>query len=342
MKILILGTNFFNYSLSLEKAFRELGHEVKTYVPTVAWDTTLIGRIDIKRSKYFNKITGKKYLLYAKPKWIRTKESENVYSVYSSYCPDLIVGFPGYYLTKDVLQKISCKKIIWIYDSVFRLPYIYETLSCYDKIFYFEGSDKRFFLKKNLPALFLPLCADNEVYYPIKCNKDIDISFVGNLDKKRIEMLLRIKRKHPDYSIVVYGTFPSFGGIPFSMRKQMKQYPNMFFNKNISPSEANVLYSRSKLCINLHHSQTKYGANMRFFELMASNSCQIVDENPYIKTQFSKCVLTYKNDDELFKLIDWYMKRKDKREIIAKNGFTRVNDSELFYHRAKFILDSIE
>lgn len=64
-------------------------------------------------------------------------------------------------------------------------------------------------------------------------------------------------------------------------------------------SEVNNLYSRAKICINLHHEQSKDGCNQRFYEILASESFQIVDYNEYIIKNYGDKVDNFKTYEEL-------------------------------------------
>ena len=326
----------------MARGFEKNGCEVKIYVPQVYWELTLMGRIHFRMTTSLRKVCNKRKIVYVKPEPIRRKESQKVFKVYNEFEPDILVDFASYYLEADVLKQMDkCKKIIWIYDSMARLPHLYEKLKYYDQVYYFEGSDKQFFEEYRIKATFLPLCADDKVYYPIEKEKNIDVSFVGNLSYERIQFLLDLKKAFPSSNFKVYGRIPILYSLFSSNKKILKEYSNMFMNCYISPENANDLYAESKICINVHNGQTKYGANMRFFEIMAAGGFEIVDENEYITENYKNCVVTYSNMKDLIEKIQYYMSHSKEREQIAKRGNKVIVMSGLFYHRAKYILDNI-
>lgn len=341
MKVLLIGSNFHNYINSLATAFEENGCEVKVYMPQVYWELSLLGRIHFRLTTSIRKLYNHKQFVYVKPKQVRRKESMLALQAYSEFQPDIVVDFSSYYLENEVLEKMkNCKKIIWIYDAIERLPHLYDKLPYYDQVYFFEGTDKSFFEEHNIKASFLPLCADDKVYHPVERRKDVDISFVGNLSNERIQFLLDLKHRFPECNIKVYGRVPMFYSIFNSNKKYIKKYSDMFLNCYISPKDANELYAKSKICINVHNGQTVYGANIRFFEIMAAGGFQIVDDNEYIRTNFDGCVATYKNQEDLLDKVEYYLSHPLERNRIAQNGYKAVFGSELFYHRAKLILSN--
>lgn len=340
MKVLLIGSNFHNYINSLAKAFEETGCKVKVYMPRVYWELSLPGRVHFRMSRILKKLQSGKSYLYVKPILVRRKESLMALKTYQEFQPDIVVDFSSYFLEADVLKKMNrCKKIFWMYDAIERLPHLHDKLQYYDLVYYFEGTDKNFFKNKHINASFLPLCADDKIYHPAERRKEIDISFIGNLSNERIQFLLNLKNRFPDAIIKVYGKVPMFYTFFHSNGKEVKKYSDMFLNSYISPQDANELYAKSKICINVHNGQTIYGANIRFFEIMAAGGFQIVDENEYIKSQFKGCVATYKNHDDLMDKVEYYLEHTAERDAIAQAGNRAAYKSELFYHRAKSILD---
>lgn len=339
MKALLVGSNFHNYVNSFAEAFERNGCEVKVYMPKVYWELSTLGRIHFKYTTLKRKLLKQSQQVYVKPKRIREKESENVWQVYETFEPDLVVDFSSYFLETSVLKKMNrSKNIIWIYDSVKRLPHLKNKYEYYDYVYYFEGSDSAYFDKNGIKSSFLPLCADDKVYHPVNEKKNIDISFVGNLSDQRIRFLLNIKENFPESVFKVYGRVPLFYTKLNPNGKSVKKYSDMFLNQYIAPQDANKLYAKSKICINVHNGQTKFGANMRLFEIMAAKGFQIVDHNDYIASQFENCVVTYRNENELIDIIKYYLEHDDERNVISEAGYRKVFESELFYHRAKQII----
>lgn len=338
MKILLIGIDFFGYSESLQKAFERLGHTVITHNIQQGWG--VLGKIHREIYNIYHSKIKNTNPIYRFPKFLREKRSKSVVELYNKESPDLIVAFPGYGLTKKALEKMkNAHKTIWLYDSITRLPEMPELLKEYDTIFTFEGSDVQQIEKMGMKAEFLPLCADDSIYYPIAQEKDIDILFIGNLSRSRVESLLDIRDKMPDIRMVVYGRYSKTLEKDKTLHRRLLEHSDIFTNQLVSASEARDLYARSKICVNLHHGQSKYGANMRLYEICATNSFQVVDSNPYITDGYQGCMIITNNTSEMIDAITYYLLHDEERREIADNGYKRIIQSELFLHRAKKIID---
>lgn len=338
MKILLVGIDFFDYSLSLQHAFERLGHSVKTCEIKQNYGTLekvyreLYGLYQ-RRIKHINPICWG-------PKLLQERRSKRIINEAREYQPDLLVCFPGYGLTAKALGKMgNFHKIIWVYDSIERLPDLLSVLPMYNNIFTFEGTDVQRYQKKGYEAEFLPLCVDDQAYYPIEAEKDIDILFIGNLSNSRVKELLDIREAFPNVNMVVYGRYSITLENDEELKNRLNKHQDIFTKKLVSVEDANILYSRSKICINLLHSQSQYGGNMRLYEICAAGGFQIVDSNPYIEENFSGCMVITHNSDEMKKAIEYYLGNDKERERIAKKGYDKIRKSELFVHRAKEILN---
>ena len=150
-----------------------------------------------------------------------------------------------------------------------------------------------------------------------------------------------IKKKLPQINVQVYGYYVG----KFDYIKKYKRVHSIekeiFTNTSLPPDKVNELYSRSKICLNINKQQTVYGGNMRLYEILATNSFQITNFNDYIEDEFCGCVESYKNTEELLQKIVYYLDHENERKAIAQRGYDKVMKSELFYHRAKKILDDV-
>ena len=339
MKILVVATGFYDYGVALAGAFEKLGHQTKLVTMQMAPDDRK-RRITNKIYKIRNRRIGKE-LLYVSPAEWQKEESKKVLEAYKAYAPNLLVSFPAYDLTNDVIRAMDgCKKAIWIYDGVGNIPGIYQKVQLYDAVFVFEKSDVITLQSHGIKSFFLPLYADERIYYNSKEKiKDIDISFVGKISEDRYSILTELVKYFPKLNMVFAGTYSRkirlLQHILPSKRKELR----IFTGENINPKKANELYNRSKICLNIHKSQSKYGGNMRLYETLASGSFQITDENEYIKDEFSDSVITFNDISDLKNKIDIYLTKEDERARIADIGYNKVMNNHLFINRAKFIIE---
>lgn len=335
----------YNYTSSLTKAFRSLGYDVNEYIMNEVKESgTFSGKAYAKMQQYYFR-TKKIDALPRAQKGIWIKESNKALELYNKVKPDLVISFAAYILTVDVLQKMKdSKKVLWIYDSIRRLPQIYPSLKEYDIIYTYEKSDLSFFEKLGIKARFLPLCVDNTVFKPYQNNAEetVDLSFIGSMTSKRIKLLKKIKQSFPEKNLKFYGRYIMTLDYWGRYKRQHSNEPSYLMNTNISFDESIKLYAKSKICLNFLQDQSKDGANMRLYELMACNTFQIVNWNPYIEENFSDCVETFKDYDELTKKIDYYLAHAEKRREYAKNGYLKCTKSETFVNRAQKIIDDVK
>lgn len=337
MKILLVGIDFFSYSVSLQHAFERLGHTVKTCEIKQSWG--IAGKVYRELFSIYQKKVKHSNPICWGPKLLQEIRSKEIVLIANDFQPDLLVCFPGYGLTKSAISKMGdFHKTIWVYDSIQRLPDLIPILSSYDTIFTFEGSDIQKYSELGYNANFLPLCVDDHVYYPVDSKKDIDILFIGNLSEARVRELLDIRDTFPDVKMYVFGRYSITIEKDPELKERLNKHRDIFTKRLVSSEEANTLYSRSKICINIHHGQSKYGANMRLFEICAAGGFQIVDSNPYIVENFSDCMAVTKTIEDMKQAIRYYLENENERMIIAQKGYERIRQSESFVNRAQEII----
>ena len=339
MKILLAGTEFFDYPMAMEYALKKAGHDVRTYIMRDTSSSTFSGRIRAKKWYMCHKNTEELYLPSAD---VREQESGQVYELYRKFRPEILVAFAAYMLSPHILNKMNaCKKALWIYDAVDNIPMIENSLSYYDCVYAFEQSDLPWIGKQAKRALFLPLCADERYYYPLEQKKEYDLCFVGALSAERREMIRKIARRFPDKKIIACGKYLGNRDLAGHLKRYLSSDRFIFTNKNVSQKESNRLYASSRICLNVHKKQTKYGANMRTFELLAAGAFQLTDRNPYIQKEFRGCLASFVNEDELMEQLDYYWHNEKERQRNAKKGHEKVMKEDLFINRAAYILDTV-
>lgn len=333
-KVLIIGPEFFDYNLSVERAFQNLGFATKVLGYFGGTVTSAKERIAYHLSK-------DKALFFEK---IRRRFNDNVLQVYNQFKPDLVFIIQGNDVFKETVEHMtSSRKVLWMMDSIFRNKGGYSLRKSVDHIFLFEKTDiERLMETDQIRSSFLPLALDEKVYFPIKSEQTIDLLFVGALHGNRLEMLEKLAERFKTRTIQIYGRYYSPLRRPFY--HLFRKNKDVFLNKNIAPSFVNVLYSRAKICLNMHHTQSRYGVNQRFFEICGSKAFQLVDTNPYITENFtSDEIMTYQTLPELFDKISTILE-KDKEintRQMAEKGYNKVLANHTFTHRIRQVLDTL-
>lgn len=338
-KILLIDNGFYNYGESIEYYIRKRGYNVRRFCIKIPLNFKI---------RVYNFLTKKmKEIFKLKKEFALLKEqiaaiSQDILLEYEDFQPDYIIFIKADYINRDTLIKMqSAKLIVWMMDSYERYPYLIRDLDLFDHIFSFEESDINLLREKGIKAEFLPLCADERIFYPQNMEKDIDILFIGAMYPDRIKLLKKLISEFSQYNIQVYG----YNINRFEILKKIKyKYTKMhkFFHKGVSPQEANDLYARSKICINTHNWQTKNGANPRTFEILATNSFEIVDYNFYIEKELNDGVVIYKDEKDLFHKLSYYLQHETERRQIAERGYKVTSERHLFSNRVGCLLEGVE
>ncbi|MBN1462953.1 MAG: glycosyltransferase [Paludibacteraceae bacterium] len=334
-KVLIISSPFFDYQISVGRAFKSLGYDVKieTYDEPIHPFKGLL--------KWRHKFAKNKELLRNK-----SKAKYNIYiqNVFNQYQPDIVFTYNGTILYTETLVyfRKSSKVLLWMYDSVLRPDRIQcvNHIDAVDAFFCFENKDVEYFKTINKTAYFLPLACDTSVYFPIENKKDIDILFVGTIytSKNRIRVLEEVAKRYPKRKVLFYGHYKPFYKNPFTWL--FRSYRSVFKNVNISPQKVNELFSRTKIALNTHHEQSTDGANQRVFEIGGARAYQICDYNPFIQSLYPNGEAgLYKNDQEMFTLIDEALEN-DKSEM-ANKAYMIITSKHLFKNRVEEMLNHL-
>jgi len=90
----------------------------------------------------------------------------------------------------------------------------------------------------------------------------------------------------------------------------------------------------------MHHTQSVYGINPRFFEIMGANALQFVDHKPFIDEYFANYqIRTYKSEAGLLEMISQqFIKNEQQDDQVLYNI---VSKNHTYRNRIEFILDKI-
>ncbi len=328
-KVLIIGTDFFGYTESVERAFNKLGFDTKTYIykrEVTSLKEKLEYHISFNKKKFIEEIIPERF-------------NKRLLNLYQSFQPDLVFIFQETPLEKSTIKKMkNSLKVIWLMDSIFRKHYIYNIRDLADYIFLFEKTDVEKLSKEEQKTThFLPCALDETIYYPIDSEKEIDLLFVGHIYENRFLLLRKIAERFNDKTLKFYGLLDSSVRVKYDY--YLKENRHIFLDCNINPSKTNELYSKSKINLNVHHSQSFYGSNQRFYEISGSKSFQLVDGNDYINDYFDASeIMTYNSEEELMTKIDSTSRNGEIRRLFAQNAYCKVIKKHTFISRIEEIL----
>ena len=333
-KVLIVGPLFFGYSRSVAKAFEKEGFDVDVY------DDWQEGTVENIAEKITHNLTRDKAAFFNKK---YEKYNRAIRKQYTASNPDMVFIIRGAILTEETLLFMKRSKLVlWMMDSVFVVKSTLQHIHLYDHVFLFEKEDIPLLKEQHgIEGHFLPLALDESVYYPIPAaDKPIDILFVGNLYEKRKALLNKVIAKFPEKNIKIYGDyFSKLRNIGrYLFRKDKKYYTNF----TVSPAELNVLYSKTKICLNIHHSQSLYGVNQRFFEVCGAAVLQVCDRHGFITDNFKhEEIFIYDTDEQLFDIINDILCNYDKYTNKITMAFDEVINHHTFQKRIQYVLRTV-
>ena len=195
-----------------------------------------------------------------------------------------------------------------------------------------------FFNKK---VFYLPLASSDIFYKSLNRPRDLDFSFVGSFFVKDPAGFLRaylISSIPLKYKTEIYGP-----GINYfrNIYPQLKNFN--CYDKNISESELNKLWNRSKLTACIYHPQVIHGTAPRVFDAALTKTPQIIQETSTICDLFPGVKLPLFNSVEKFvSEIEYYLNHPKEREDLAEAMFEVVKTKHLFIHRVETIINSLK
>jgi len=362
MKILIVGPKFHNFNEMISRGFNKYGHETDI----LAWpdpQLSYFGKLKIATYKTMKALgISKEHNLEKirnddkKLKSTFIQFNKRLIHTVSKTQPDILLVLKGNRIFLETLRKIKSLSntilVLWAYDSALKFQNVLKGGKYYDLFYTFEPTDIPVLQSKyKINAKFLPMAYDPSIYHKLSNNKkqEIDISFVGSLRPKyyhRIELLDEIISRYKDRRIEIWGpAWTVF--LPSSLHEYLikrRHLAKVIHNMTIPPEIVNEIYNNSKICLNIHHKQSKAGLNPRTFEILGAGCFELVDYKEYLEKLFrvGKEIECYKTKKELIEKLDYYLENDKEREKIAKKGHKAVQNSHTYVHRVKIMIEDVE
>ncbi len=336
--LLLIGPNFHHFNQSVQSAFEELGWKVSL----LAYDTpispyTLSNKIRYKLSQ------DKEHLKSLS----RNSFSKTVKDFFDSLRPQFVFLLNGEMLTPEVVEYMrkQCPVIVWLFDSITRLPQCWNILPYCSSVFCYEQEDIPLIHKKlSIESGFIPQAVDPALYFSIdNRNKKWDVVFAADIwqSTKRKQYIQKVVSTFSTCKIRVWGRYkPWYKGFWKWLTRERR---DVYANCNTSPQQLNEDYNLSKVVLNVHHEQQKNGANPKVFEISGSGAYQVCDANPYIESLFPNGeVGLYHNEEEMVEQIRWALDpaNEQERERRAKTAQEIILKDNTFLSRVKQMLET--
>ena len=321
MKIVVTGPPFYNYSHSAVNALQSLGHDV-CFFPMLEF---------YKACSYMQRKMFKCGCHSLAVKY-NQKWEDRLVALCEAETPDLVLVLNGIMLKECLLERLKDFSLaIWLWDSIQRYDRAFVPLLKYfGNVFVFEKEDIFYLAKQwGIQAVHLPVGFDGDIYHEAHGERDVDISFIGIPDQKRLAALNAVAElaAAKGLKMKVCGDWYDRKYFWKALRFKKKN-PYLFpyiDNRIVSAQEAAELYRRSKICLNINTPLHK-SINPRTFEILATKSFQLMDR----RESYDECVSpgedlgVYEDEKDLLTKIEFYLANEQIRENMAEHGFQRI------------------
>ena len=157
-------------------------------------------------------------------------------------------------------------------------------------------------------------------------HRDVDLIYVGNPSRTKVDRLIRLKRHFRD-RFRVHGRWPLKGYVGFVRGLSGKPvYPHRV--TSLTPVERTELYWRTRIGFNMHVSDTPTETgNMRMYEVPAHGAMQLCDKaardaHAQIFAPDTEAVY-YDSVEDAIEKAEYYLTHEEERFAIARAGCER-------------------
>ena len=251
--------------------------------------------------------------------------------------PDVVlfINFVEYMLEAADLQYIQAraKTIVWFVDSVLGKEDLLKYYPYFDRICVFEERDVRYLEDVgHISAVYVPV-GYNAAYENCESQeKELDIVFIGSPFINRLKILEKLAERALEkrWKLEIYGPFYE-EGYPWKKYWFREKYPHVFKclqNGTVTASKSATLYSKTKICLNIHDDRHK-SPNPRTFEILATGAFELIDERESYGglLQEGRDLIQFRDLEDLLLKIDYYLLHEDEREAIAASGHRTIYGS---------------
>lgn len=240
-------------------------------------------------------------------------------------------------LSGDLIDLINWKNknltipMVIFNTNVVGRPFVGK-MTAFAPLWYVNANGTPLMMKYNRNNLIYEgMAANPYTFYPIKTQKQYDISYIGRFYGDRSYWLNHIRKFCINNDLKYY--FPKGHGIdlPWTFK------------------DINKLYNQTKINIAFAQRDNLQGiikrrVNLRTFEINMSGNFQLLQFTPCIEEYFEidNEIVCWKNKKELFDKILYFLENTDEREKIAKRGYQRALKDHTWsnrFEKIKIFLD---
>lgn len=322
----------------------ELGHQVISYDIGSLMKYEEISASVLKTSGVWDKVYGDQQ--YNAKAWANIFAKGIVFDAINEKV-DAVLAISGHSLwNQDIIrclqaQDIPC--ILWLTEEPYDHSQSLIMGQAYDLVFSNEENSS---LGCSEPWKFLPLGCRPNFHKPMPVEKQFDLSFIGHLFDERIKFFekiyhyLRTKKTY-------FGCLRLWNAQNSHVLDLVdpKHWPNV----PIPQERTVIVYSQSKICLNLHRSDDTDGImartpGPRTWEIAACGGFQMVDsKREGLWDVFDRDeIVTFDGPEDLIEKADYYLKHREERETMASKARSRVLENCSYRSRAVSLVTMIE
>lgn len=185
--------------------------------------------------------------------------------------------------------------------------------------------------------VFCPMRTEIEM---LRKSSPVEINWVNVGCDPQIHKRLEVERK---YDIGFVG---SDGGVPrkFYLQQMREKYPSSFIGR-ADYEEMSLIYSSAK--IGFSYAIRGECFTMRNYEIMSCGAMLLMkrlrdDSAQRLGFVDRKHLVIFDGPEDLFELIEYYLKNKEEREAIAENGFRFTIQQHTYSQRLKEMVEIVQ
>ncbi len=366
MRVLVFGPEFYGYNDSIVSAFKELGIQAssESYDESdFEWSVAAKATSKTEYPEILNDILrGLRRRVRQMPpyaNWRIRQEVPRLRTIGSQLLkklkrenPDTLLVIKGTALLPETLRQIrrdfkSTRLILWMQDSITRYPLVLNGIEFYEHVYVFEPSDLPGLESSGIKSSFLPPGYDPAIYKPGRDRHDQkptrDLVFVGEARSDRFAVFKSLLKGFSSLTIPIRMDLFGPGWSVYGPELSSLAGSNIrlsALSTGLRPSDVNLIYNESKICLNLHHEQSKQGLNPRTFEIPGSGAVEVVDNRPLLGKFFrpARELVAYENAADLPGILAQLLSSPNDLEEIAHRGHERASSEHTYKNRLTDVL----
>ena len=229
---------------------------------------------------------------------------------------------------------------LWAVDALESLQLPPENLAAFHCRFLFEPADLG---RAPAPCAYLPYGFDPQFYHPLGREAAYDVSFVGAPHENRLPVLDRVAALCAERGLRFAVMGPGYRREAGLERNFPALARALAVDRPLDAAEINEIYNRSKIVLNIHHTQSKDGINPRTFEIAGAGAFQLVDHKKMLERFFApgEEIISYADTGDALEKILRYLRDDAGRMAVAARARERALREHTFAARCAGIARSL-